>query len=131
MTRVLVASFAVVALSVVFLSAQAQNPSSGQPARTQTQTVTGCLKTAATPGTFELANATEVKPAGSPTGTSGAAAASKKTYAIVGIIPPGVNLSQHVNHKVELAGVPVDPALAGNTPKFNMHTFKMVAAACP
>lgn len=130
MTRVLVAGFAVVFLCTVVSGAQARNQSSSEQTRTQTQTVLGCLKTAATPGTFELANATEVKPAGSPTGTSGAAAASKKTYAIVGIIPPGVNLSQHVNHKVELAGVPVDPALAGNTPKFNMHSFKMVAATC-
>lgn len=131
MTRMLVASFAVASLCTVVRGAQAQNKSSSEPTRTQTQTVTGCLKTAATPGTFELANATETKPAGSPAGTSGAAAASKGTYAIVGIVPPGVNLSQHVNHKVELTGVPGDPALAGKTPKFNMHTFKMVAATCP
>lgn len=130
MTRVLAAGFAVVSLCTVVSGAQARNQSSSEQTRTQTQTVSGCLKTAATPGTFELANATEAKPGGGPTGTSGGAAASKKVYAIVGIIPPGVNLSQHVNHKVELAGVPVDPALAGNTPKFNMHTFKMVAATC-
>jgi hypothetical protein len=49
----------------------------------------------------------------------------KKTYTIGGVIPPGVNLQSHLNHKVELSG----NVIGGD--KFSMHTFKMVSAKCP
>jgi hypothetical protein len=46
-----------------------------------------------------------------------------------GIVPPGVNLSQHVNHKVEVAGTISESA--DKSMNVSMHSFKMVAATCP
>src|SRR6058998_1090660 len=61
------------------------------------QTISGCLRPAPAGSLgFVLAEA-EMKSGGSggSTGTSG----SKSTYSIVGMIPPDVKLSQHVNHR--------------------------------
>ena len=137
MTRRLAASFAMAALSTALLRAQAPaKPASAVIEPVKTQTVTGCLKTsAATPGRYELTDATEAtivdgKAESKPKGTTGSAAA-KKTYGVVGIVPPGVDLSKHVSHKVELSGAVVDPALVGDALKFDMHSLKMIAATCP
>ena len=132
MTRMLAVSFAAAVVSTVaILGAQGSGQGTGQKGGSTiplvpTLTLSGCVKPAATSGQFTLADATEVA------ANSGAAAATQKTYAISGLLPPGVNLGQHVNHKVELTGSMVDPALAkGTMPQFNVTDFKMIAATCP
>ena len=82
----------------------------------KTQTLTGCLKPGDIKGSFVLAEAAEGKAAG-----------SKATYALVGVVPAGVKLETHVNHKVEVAGTIGEGAPAKTV---NMHTFKMVADKC-
>ena len=82
------------------------------------QTVAGCLRQT-DPGKFVLAEAAEVK--AGQTDASG----SKRSYTVVGMIPPTVKLSQHVNHKVEISGT-----IAEGT-KLDVRALKMVSATCP
>ena len=96
-------------------AAPSRPPDTYDPSKTQI--VRGCLKPAATSGMFSLADAVEVK--------AGAESGSKKTYAIVGVIPPSVKLKDHVNHKVELSGTIADGG------KFNVFNFKMLSTTCP
>ncbi len=131
MAHMLAVTFAAaVVCTVAILGAQGSGQGTGQKGGSTiplapTLTLSGCVKPGATPGQFNLADATEVA-------KSGAAAATKKTYAIKGLMPPGVNLTQHMNHKVELTGTMGDPALAkGNMSEFNVTDFKMIAATCP
>lgn len=76
------------------------------------------LKPGEIKGSFVLADAADAKASG----------AAKSTYALVGVVPAGVRLDTHVNHKVEVAGA-VGEASA-STKTLNMHTFKMVADKC-
>ena len=132
MTRALFVSCAVVgAVAIVGAQGNAGRAGGAAPAPgavpdtydpSKTQTISGCLKPAATSGQFMVADATVVKGAGAAVGTSGAA---KKNYTITGVIPPGVKLQTHVNHKVELAGT----ILANGN--FEMENLKMISATCP
>src|SRR5262249_47927861 len=61
-----------------------------------TQIVRGCLKPPVTGSMYSLTDAVEVK--------GGTDSGPKKTYTILGMIPPEVKLKDHVNHKVELSG---------------------------
>ena len=130
MTRLLTGAFAAGVLgAVAIVGAQnAYDPS-------KSDSVTGCLRPAADkPGAFVVADATakrgaDAKSASQAVGTSGTA---KKTYAVRGVIPPGVNLSSHVSHKVELLGAITESTEKDTkTEVINMHTFKMVGTACP
>ena len=130
MARMLAVSFAAaVVCTVAILGAQGSGQGTGRKGGStiplaSTLVLSGCVKAGATPGQFNLADATEVAKSGE--------AATKKTYAIKGLMPPGVNLTQHLNHKVELTGTMGDPALAkGNMSEFNVTDFKMIAATCP
>ncbi len=130
MARMLAVSFAAaVVCTVAILGAQGSGQGTGRKGGStiplaSALVLSGCVKAGATPGQFNLADATEVAKSG--------ADATKKTYAIKGLLPPGVNLTQHLNHKVELTGTMGDPALAkGNMSEFNVTDFKMIAATCP
>ena len=83
----------------------------------KTQTLTGCLRPAVKEGDYLLADAVDPKASG----------ASKSSYALIGVVPPGVRLKNHVNHKVEISG-----SVGEDTAKrtLNMETFKMVADKC-
>ena len=83
----------------------------------ETQMVRGCLKPPATGSAYSLADAVEVK--------AGAESGPKKTYTILGMIPPNVKLKDHVNHKVEVSGTIMEGG------KITMADFKMVSATCP
>ena len=76
----------------------AQTPGSSRPPDTydasKTQTLTGCLRPAVKEGDYLLADAVDPKASG----------ASKSSYALIGVVPPGVRLKNHVNHKVEVSG---------------------------
>ena len=63
-----------------------------------------------------------VKSGTAAVGTSGSA---KKNYTITGVIPPGIKIQSHVNHKVELAGTVLDNGM------FEMESLKMVSSSCP
>ena len=82
-----------------------------------TQIVRGCLKPPATGSLYSLTDAVEVK--------AGTESGPKKTYTILGMVPPNVKLKDHVNHKVELSGTMNEGG------KFDMADFKMVSTTCP
>lgn len=107
---------------VVVLAAPQVGKGSSRPSDTydpsKTQTLTGCLKPGDIKGSFVLADAVEGKAGG----------ASKATYSLVGVVPAGVKLESHVNHKVEVAGAVGEASASSKT--LNMHTFKMVADRC-
>ena len=52
---------------------------------------------------------------------------------LVGLVPAGIALREHLNHKVEVTGTVGDPqaSLAEKLPTLTMTTVKMVAATCP
>jgi hypothetical protein len=83
----------------------------------ETQMVRGCLKPPATGTAYSLTDAVEVK--------AGAESGPKKTFTLLGMIPPNVKLKDHVNHKVEIAGTMMEGG------KFAMADFKMVSTTCP
>jgi hypothetical protein len=132
MSRLFTGSFAAVLVGVAALAAaQTQSRTPVKGANTydpsKTDVVVGCLRPGTIAGSFVLAEATVTK-AGStekPVGTSGAA---KKSYMLGGIVPPGTDLSKHVNHKVEVAGTVSESA---DSASVSMHTFKMVNQTCP
>ena len=137
MIRVISGSLAVAVLgAVTVVGAQSSAQPVQQLTRKPATTVSGCLKAGSTPGTFVLEEGTVVKqesnaavqPASRPTGTAGTA---KGTYRLVGIVPPGVDLSKLLNHKVEVVGPVTEPAPnETRPPNINMHTFKDVASTC-
>jgi hypothetical protein len=86
----------------------------------KSQTVVGCLRSGTQNGQFLLADATT----SNATGTVGTSGTAKKTYSIAGVIPPGIKLQSHVNHKVELTG-----SMTGGD-KFEMERFKMLSSTC-
>jgi hypothetical protein len=98
-------------------------------------TLSGCLKPGSTPNTFVLEGAVvkqaptaAVQTASRSTDTSGAA---KRSYALTGMVPPGVNLSTHANQEVEVVGVVFEPPSGEKKdPKMNMRTFKQIAPTC-
>ncbi len=106
---------------VVVLAAPQAGKGSSRPSDTydpsKTQTLTGCLRPGDIKGSFVLADAVE-----------GKAGASKATYSLVGVVPAGVKLESHVNHKVEVAGAVGEGSAPSKT--LNMHTFKMLADKC-
>lgn len=125
MKCVTVGSFVALAGSLglaVVLNAQPPAQSSSRPPDTydpsKTHVVTGCLKPAQKEGDFVLADAVD-----------GKAGATKATYALIGVVPPGVRLKNHLNHKVEISGsIGETSTQAGKT--LNMEAFKMVAEKC-
>jgi hypothetical protein len=74
-------------------------------------------------GQYIVADATTTKQGNSAVGTSGAAA-NIKNYTIAGVIPPGIKLQQHVNHKVELVGSTT------GADKFEMERIKELSTSC-
>lgn len=117
---VLVATIGLVGITAVGLEATGQAAKGpAKPSDTydpsKTQTLTGCLKPGEIRGSFVLADAVEAK-----------MPSVKGTYALVGVVPAGVKLESHVNHKVEVAGTVGE----GSSKTLNMHTFKMVADKC-
>lgn len=139
MIRVVTGSFAVAVLGAVTVAGAQKN--SSQPVqqlnRAPDTTLSGCLKAGSTPGTFVLEQGTVVKqgsnaavqPANRPTGTAGTA---KRTYTLVGTVPPGIDLLKHLNHQVEVVGPVSEPAPGEKkAPKINMYKFKQVTSTCP
>jgi hypothetical protein len=118
MTRVMTVMCTLFLASVVGLAAGGQGATAGKSPRTldpnKTLRLTGCLKRGS--HGFELDNATQK-------GSQG-----KKNYQVVGVIPPGIRLSQHLNQEVQLTGALTD----GNATMFNLSStgFAMVAAHC-
>jgi hypothetical protein len=132
---------------------QAQKPMS--QASADRVTFSGCLKPGATPGTYILTDATEVRAgaAASPAarGTTGATKSFNLTAVSV-----GEDLSKHLNHKIEVSGTVaasrVSPGASAAAPgaekrpegapaaeglqksptdTLSFQTFKMVSPACP
>ena len=151
----LIATFiALVAVATVDAPAQ-EPPSTGsqQPPREESRpapvpkdaaiTVTGCVRSAAAPGGFILANtdpATEPR-ANAPAATPGRGAVdSGNSYTL--IPKSGEDLTQHLNHKVEVTGLlgpPTPPSPDGPTTKqivepvgtIMVQSLKMVSSSCP
>lgn len=100
------------------------NPNPYDPSKIDT--VVGCLRTGERAGTFVVADATVTKgvPGTKPASQSGTA---KATYTLRGQIPPGMNLTKHVDHKVEIVGA---TAVEDKVQIVNMYMFKEVAATC-
>jgi hypothetical protein len=139
-----------------------QQPAVSSQMKESPITMSGCVKPGASAGIFILADATVAPSAtakaeseaavGTAGATTAAAAtsAAKKSYNLVA--KPGEDLSQHLNHKVEVTGIasaslaPSAPA-AGATSQpgaasqpgastappaqtLNVQTVKMVSASC-
>jgi hypothetical protein len=128
---------AMVMVGLVAVAAAQQTPSTrdwSKPADTydssRTQTIAGCLRSAEGGG-FVLAEASQVKPAGQPVGTAGTASVEKRNYTLKGVVPPGIDLAKHMNHRVEVAGTITEATATEKQPSVNMHTFTHVAATCP
>lgn len=126
MRSLTVGSFVALAGSLglaVVLGAQAPPQSSSRPPDTydpsKTHVVTGCLKAAEKDGDFVLAD-----------GVDGKAGPAKATYALIGVVPPGVRLKSHVSHKVEISGSIGENSSQPAGKTLNMETFKMVAEKC-
>ena len=91
-----------------------------EPAR-GTSIVIGCLQ-AGESGGFMLV--------GTVSDEEGAAAGEKAAYDIRGVIPPGVRLSSHVGHRVEVTGAIVEAPQPDDRPQMHMHAFEHLAAEC-
>lgn len=151
MKRMLAASVVVVVLGVASAGAaqtqsqgSAQSPSQGSTVQkapdtydpSKTERLIGCLRPSDTPGRYVLAEAVDAKllpsvgQAGDqPVGTSGL---PRKTYTLVGVTPPGVDLGKHLNHQIEVAGTTGErSSTLVKGPIVNMHTMRHVAAKCP
>jgi hypothetical protein len=162
MSRVIVnltATFLALA-AVVTADAQVQQPrtSSQQPPSTQqppeeprdtparaakqapTVTLIGCVRSAAAPGGFVLAN---TDPATAPPASPAPAterSAAGTSYSLVTL--PSEDLTKHLNHKVEVTGVlgpPAPPSPEASTQKsivepvgtITVQSVRMVSASCP
>jgi hypothetical protein len=79
-------------------------------------------------GTYVVADATVKKgdPNAKPASV-GTAGGAKGTYVLRGQIPPGVNLTRHVDKRVEIVGT---TAVEDKIQIVNMYMFKEVAASC-
>jgi hypothetical protein len=160
----------IAALSGAVLAAQ-QSPQPAASSNPMTVTATGCLKSwdgkgspgASTSGSqFVLTNVEHGKPGGSKTPSS-AGQASSDTGRAGGLVyvlsagSSGVNLSQHLNHKVQITGTKAagkqgadmaapstppaqdrpdqDPAqkmgAAASMPTINVTALTMVSSTCP
>ena len=51
-------------------------------------------------------------------------------YDLRGVVPPGVRLSSHVGHRVEVMGPIVEASSPDGRPEMHMHTFEHLAADC-
>ncbi|HXH06109.1 MAG TPA: hypothetical protein VNI83_05905 [Vicinamibacterales bacterium] len=109
MTRIVPATALAVAFTAV-VGAQTPDPqkSKAQPstAAEKTVTISGCLREGDQPGTFILANADlsalRTEPStGTPAGTTGSTSATG-TVRLIGT--GGVNMKEHVGHRVEITG---------------------------
>jgi hypothetical protein len=113
-------------------------------AKDATITVVGCVRSAAAPGGFILANTDPVADArATPTPAPESTRAGVDTgssYTLVAI--SGEDLTRHLNHKVEVIGVlgpPVPPSPDGPATKplvepvgtITVQSLKMVSASCP
>jgi hypothetical protein len=67
-----------------------------------------------------LADAEEVKISAAKSVSS-----VKMSYTVAGVIPAGLHLLSHLNHKIQLAGSITDGT------RFSMEQFKMVSQSCP
>lgn len=103
------------ALCAATLSAQsttAQTAAADQKA--ETLTVTGCVRAGAEPNTFVLSDLewpdtpTPTGTSGTRTGTSGAPPAAASALTLRLLDSPGLRLSEHVGHKVEITGTLID-----------------------
>jgi len=146
MVRLVTGTVAAAILGVAVVAAQepvpqkpAQPPAVQRPAQPpqpsevkgDNVTVSGCLRSGTTPGSWILAEASLAPPAGGdprPAGTTGAT----KSYALMA--KPSEDLSKHSGHKIEVTGS-VSPSIAKEptAPKetLNVQSFKMVSATCP
>ncbi len=88
---------------------------------TGTSIVIGCLQ-ASESGGFTLVGTVSVE--------EGAEPGEKTAYDIRGVIPPGVRLSSHVGHQVEVTGAIVDASEPDERPQMHMHAFEHLAAEC-
>jgi hypothetical protein len=164
MKRTLIGSVAAATLGLA-MTVSAQQPPQPQPSQPtppaqaavtadadKPAKLSGCLKSGATPGTFELATGKKAKmaptsadaasPAQPPASTSSQAptqdamakAGARNVTLAAGT---GVDLAAHLNHQVELTGTwqssiaaaaSADAAKSGKT--FNVTAVKMVSATC-
>ncbi|HWP99757.1 MAG TPA: hypothetical protein VNK92_04745 [Vicinamibacterales bacterium] len=146
----------VTALALAFavgLGAQSSDPQKQKQkakpstAAEKTVTISGCLREGDQPGTYVLANADlsalRTEPAtGTPAGTTGTAATTG-TVRLIGT--GGVNLKEHVGHRVEITGTvaPAGEQARGTTgtpsaaeagkekePRVNVKSLKHVSNTC-
>jgi hypothetical protein len=147
MTRTLSGVLATVTLATAL--ATAQSPPAGTTASPNspearakrfsatappTVTYAGCLKPGATALLYVLSDATEVaaKPGASASQpATAAAAATKPTFRVTGMMPPGVELVKHVNHRVEIEGWVFDAPAGEQNKLLNVKAFKHISPTCP
>jgi gas vesicle protein len=109
----------------------AQAPSQQSPAR---HTVTGCLQKGDSGG-FVLTAAGDEKSAaaGQTANASGAVTGSsiKQTYALIGVVPPGLKLGELVNKKIEVVGLMGDSASKdAQRQTLTMQSVKPLTGSC-
>lgn len=128
MIRVITGGFVVAVLgAVTVVGAQSSAQPGQQIARQPETTLSGCLKAGSAPSTFVLEEGAVVKQESNAASTGTA----KRTYRLIGMVPPGVDLSRHLNHKVEVVGTITEPAPnETRSPSINMFKFQEVASAC-
>jgi hypothetical protein len=101
--------------------------------------LTGCLKSGAEPGSFELTNVKKSEGAGPSAAAGAAPAMGEKTVKLTA--SPSVNLAAHTGHQIEVTGTwaakasatppAADaPATAKAGKEFNVTAVKMIASSC-
>jgi hypothetical protein len=103
------------AICAATLSAQGTTAQTGTTDRkAETLTVTGCLRAGSEPNSFVLSDLewpdtpTPTGTSGTRTGTSGAPPAAASAVTLRLVDGPGLRLSEHVGHKVEITGTLID-----------------------
>ena len=114
------ATTVVLALALPGLLVSATGAQEYAPAA-DTSVVIGCLQTDSQSGGFTL-----VGRVSDGEGEEG----EKTNYGVRGVVPPGVDLSSHVGHRVQVAGAIVDGSSPDERPAVHMHSFEHVAAEC-
>ena len=118
----------VVGAAVITATAAIAAQAPSQQPRPTPQTITGCLQKG-NAGAFVLdagnTRTPAVVQASSDTWSGG------KSYALIGVIPPGLKLVDHVNQRVEVTGVIGEPFMkASPLPTLSMQNVKLVGGSC-
>ena len=118
----------VIGAAVITATAATAAQAPSQQPRPTPQTITGCLQKG-NAGAFVLDAGTTRTPA--VVQASSDSSGGGKSYALIGVIPPGLKLAEHVSQRVEVTGLIGEPfTKASPLPTLSMQNVKLVGGSC-